>query len=121
LYPSSASWQYSESGNLEGVVGNVDLDYFIDDSFISGGVNKVNDVVIYNDIADQRVAEMLADFLNCPTIWGARKFDFSVVKNVYGVGGTADQYTSYLTKLISGEDRYNTNQAVLDFIKNGGK
>lgn len=31
LYPSSASWQYSESGSLAGVVGNVDLDYFVDD------------------------------------------------------------------------------------------
>ena len=37
LYPSRASWQYSESGRLNGAVGNVDLDYFIDDIF-SGNV-----------------------------------------------------------------------------------
>jgi putative cell wall-binding protein len=43
------------------------------------------------------------------------------VKNVYAVGGKKEQYTSYLTELISGTDRYETAQAVLNFIKNGGK
>ena len=64
---------------------------------------------------------MLADYLSCPTISNSRKFDFSQVENVYAVGGNKKQYTSYLTRLISGKDRYATNQAVLDFIKNGGK
>lgn len=33
LYPNRASWQYSETGRLNGAVGYVDLDYFIDDIF----------------------------------------------------------------------------------------
>ncbi len=40
LYPSRASWQYSESGRLNGAVGNVDLDYFIDDIF-GGNVTPI--------------------------------------------------------------------------------
>lgn len=39
LYPSRASWQYSESGRLNGAVGNVDLDYFIDDIFTGSVVS----------------------------------------------------------------------------------
>ncbi|SHJ62809.1 GH25 family lysozyme [Clostridium magnum] len=42
LYPSNASWQYSESGRLDGIVGNVDLDYFIDNIFISKPVSPGN-------------------------------------------------------------------------------
>ncbi|AZV57909.1 GH25 family lysozyme [Clostridium sp. AWRP] len=33
LYPDRASWQYSESGELRGAVGAVDLDYFLEDIF----------------------------------------------------------------------------------------
>lgn len=119
LYPSSASWQYSESGSINGIIGNVDLDYFIDNIFVkNGGTKKVENLVIYNYGTDMHSAEILADYLNCPTISNSRTFDYSCVKNVYAVGGTVDQYTSYLTKLISGGDRFETSQAVLDFIKN---
>ncbi len=86
-----------------------------------GGTKKVENLVVYNYGPDMHSAEILADFLNCPTISNGRSFDYNCVKNIYAVGGTADQYTSYLTKLISGGDRYTTDQAVLDFIKNGGK
>lgn len=34
LYPDNASWQYTDQGQLNGIVGNVDLDYFIDNIFI---------------------------------------------------------------------------------------
>jgi lysozyme len=123
LYPNNCSWQYSESGSLNGAVGNnTDLDYFIDDIFIeNGGIKKVEYLVVVNRGADQNSAEILADFLNCPVITNDRQFDFTCVKNIIGVGGKADQYTGYLTKLISGSDRFTTDQAVLDFIKNGGK
>jgi hypothetical protein len=122
LYQNNCSWQYSESGSLNGAVGNVDLDYFIDDIFIeNGGVKKVEYLVVVNRGADQNSAEILADYLNCPVITNDRKFDYTCVKNVIGVGGKQEQYTNYLTKLISGSDRYATDQAVLDFIKNGGK
>nr|5A6S_B Chain B, ENDOLYSIN [Clostridium phage phiCTP1] len=78
----------------------------------------MENLVVYNDGADQRAAEYLADRLACPTINNARKFDYSNVKNVYAVGGNKEQYTSYLTTLIAGSTRYTTMQAVLDYIKN---
>lgn len=43
LYPSSASWQYSESGFSDGIAGNVDLDYFIDNIFITSS-NLIKEV-----------------------------------------------------------------------------
>lgn len=90
-------------------------------NFVKEGKKKVDAIVIYNYGADMHSAELLADFLNCPTISNVRKFDYSCVKNVYAVGGKKEQYTGYLTKLISGTDRYGKAQAALDFIKNGVK
>lgn len=118
-----AIWQYSGNGQISGISGYVDLNYMEEDFYnsLKGGKNKVESIVIYNYGPDQNSAEILADYLNCPTISNSRRFDFSVVKNVYAVGGSKEQYTGYLTKLISGSDRFATNQAVLDFIKNGGK
>lgn len=113
-------FQYSETGRVPGVSTNCDLDEF-SESILNGGKQKVEYVVVYNNLCDQRSAEMLADYLECPTVWGVRKFDFSCVKTVIGVGSVASQYTNYLTKLLSGASRYDTNQAVLDFIKNNGK
>ncbi len=75
----------------------------------------MKNIVVYNYGPDQNSAEILADYLNCPTISNGRKFDFSQVENVYAVGGNEKQYTSYLTKLISGSDRYATMQLVLKF------
>jgi GH25 family lysozyme M1 (1,4-beta-N-acetylmuramidase) len=117
-------WQYSDSGQVSGVSSNVDLDIMTDDFYNllkAGGKKKVNSVVVYNYGADMHSAEILADYLNCPTISNSRKFDYSCVQNVYAVGGNAKQYTSYVTKLISGADEFGTNQAVLNFISNGGK
>lgn len=114
-------WQYSENGQVPGINGNsVDMDYaFVNYPDI---INKkrrndiVEYIVVYNDIADERAAGYLADFLNCPTIWGARNFDYSYVKNIIGVGGNKEDYTSHLTKLISGANRYDTMQKVLNYI-----
>ncbi len=78
---------------------------------------KVKNLVVYNNICDQRAAEYLADKLNCPTIWGARPFDYSCVQNVIGVGGKKEQYTSYLKTLVSGNNRYDTMQSVLNYNK----
>lgn len=117
---SYVGFQYSETGQVPGISTNCDLDSF-DESILNGGMKKVENIVIYNYGPDMHSAEVLADYLNCPTISNGRKFDYTCVKNVYAVGGTKEQYTSYLTRLISGADRYATDQAVLDFIKNGGK
>lgn len=123
LWGEYAIWQYSEKGQISGISGYVDLNYMTENfyNFLKGGKKKVKNIVIYNYGPDQHSAEILADFLNCPTIANNRKFDFTQVENVYAVGCSKAQYTGYLTKLIAGSDRYATNQAVLDFIKNGGK
>jgi GH25 family lysozyme M1 (1,4-beta-N-acetylmuramidase) len=123
LWSKYAIWQYTDKGQISGISGYVDLNYMVEDFYnsVKRGEKKVDAIVIYNYGADMHSAELLADFLNCPTISNARKFDYSCVKNVYAVGGKKEQYTSYLTELISGEDRYATAQAVLNFIKNGGK
>lgn len=84
------------------------------------GGNKVKAVVIYNEGADRRGAEYLADYLNCPTISNSRTFDYSCVEHVYAVGGKKEQYTKYLKTLLSGANRYDTMQQILNFI-NGGK
>lgn len=121
LYPNRASWQYSESGRLSGAVGNVDLDYFIDDILNeNGGIKKVKNIVCVNNSVDERAAGYLADFLQCPIINNALvKFDYTTVENVYCVGG--GEFTSYAKKIITGADRYLTCRAVLNFIANGGK
>ncbi|AUM99579.1 GH25 family lysozyme [Clostridium botulinum] len=108
--------QYTETGRVNGISGNVDLNNFTDKIFINKKEEKkVKDLVVYNNICDQRAAEYLADKLNCPTIWGARPFDYSCVENVIGVGGKKEQYTSYLKTLVSGNNRYDTMQAVLNY------
>lgn len=117
LYPSNASWQYSESGSIPGIVGDVDLDYFIDNIFIRKGEEEemLENIVCYNNQVDKRAAEYLADYLECPTIDNvAIKYDYSKVKNVYCVGG--GEFTSYAKQIIKGQDRYETVKEVLKFI-----
>ncbi|NYC94158.1 GH25 family lysozyme [Clostridium acetobutylicum] len=43
-YPNLVSWQYSESGSLSGVIGDVDLDYF-NDSIFTGQAPQVTTAV----------------------------------------------------------------------------
>lgn len=74
-------------------------------------------IVIYNNGVDQRSAEYLADFLQCPTIANDRPFDYSKIKHVYAVGYDKSHYTSYCEKVISGNGRYETMKAVHDYIR----
>ena len=120
LWGNYVMWQHSESGQIFGISGNVDLDVMTDDFYnlLIGG-NKVENIVCFNNEVDKRAAEYLADYLKCPTIDNGIPYDYSNITNVYCVGGA--QFTSYCTKLIQGADRYATCQAVLTFITNGGK
>lgn len=121
---SCGMWQYSQSGQVEGINGSsVDMDYdFINYPSIikstknKGEKKKVKDIVVYDNGIDERAAGYLADYLQCPTINNNRKFDYSCVDNVYAVGGNKEDYTSYLKTLISGENRFDTMQKVLNFI-----
>ncbi|AGY78000.1 GH25 family lysozyme [Clostridium autoethanogenum] len=113
-------FQYSETGKVPGVSTNCDLDDFNEKIFVSGGIKKVKNIVCINNSVDERAAGYLADFLQCPIIDNSLvKFDYSCVENIYCVGG--GQFTEHATKIIKGQTRYDTCQAVLDFIKNGGK
>lgn len=117
-YPED-SWQYSENGRILGAIGYVDLNYF-NENILNGGTKRVKNIVCINNSVDERAAGYLADFLQCPIIDNALvKFDYSVVENVYCVGG--GQFTDHAKQIIKGQTRYDTCQAVLDFIKNGGK
>lgn len=111
--------QYTSKGRVNGINGNVDLDTFKEQIFLNRKENstKLKSLVVYNDGPDQRAAEYLADFLQCPTISNSRKFNYSCVEHVYAVGRSREHYTSYLKTLISGRNRYDTMQKVLDFIK----
>ncbi|HBJ2615540.1 TPA: glycosyl hydrolase [Clostridium botulinum] len=118
--------QYTESGRVNGISGNVDLNNFTNGIFIDNKKEKeeekkVRAIVIYNEGPDQRAAELLADHLKCPTISNGRPFDYSCVEHVYAVGYTKDKYTSHLKTLITGKDRDTTMQAVLDYIKKNNK
>lgn len=120
LWGSYAIWQYSDSGQISGISGSLDLDIMTDAFYkkLTGG-SKVENIVCFNNEVDKRAAEYLADYLKCPTIDNNISYDYSNIKNVYCVGGGT--FTSYCTKLIKGADRYATCRAVLDFIANGGK
>jgi GH25 family lysozyme M1 (1,4-beta-N-acetylmuramidase) len=120
LWGSYAIWQYSDSGQITGISGNVDLDVMTDTFYhqLIGG-DKMENIVCFNNEVDKRAAEYLADYLKCPTIDNNIPYDYSNIKNVYCVGGGT--FTSYCTKLIQGADRYETCQDVLNFISNGGK
>ena len=119
LYPNSASWQYSETGSLNGVVGNVDLDYFIDDIYIKGEDEEMlENIVCYNNQVDKRAAEYLADYLKCPTIDNiAIPYDYSKIKNIYCVGG--GNFTSLNHQSIGqNKDRWGV---IIDVLKFCGK
>lgn len=92
------------------------------DNNINLEVNKeeeydLKNIVVYMNDIDKRAAEYLADYLKCPIMDGRRTpFDYSRMKNVYCVGGEKGQFTCYCTNHITGTNRYNTMQAVLNFI-----
>lgn len=83
--------------------------------------SKVKNLVVFGNSIDRRAAEYLADYLQCPVLDGNVPFDYSVVENVYCVGGAPTTngkvgWTSYAKKIITGVDRYDTMIQVLKFI-----
>lgn len=77
-------------------------------------VNEVfKDLVIYQDGADKRAAEYLADYLKAPIVCvdNVTPELLTCATNKYKVGGTA--YVG--AQLISGSDRFGTMSAVLKF------
>lgn len=118
-------WQYASDDRINGVSGNVDVNYCYVDypSRINESENKEEDIdmgtiVVYMNDIDKRGAEMVADKLHCCQIDGRRTpFDYSKYSEVICVGGEKDQYTCYCTKHISGDNRYSTLDEVVNYIK----
>lgn len=79
-------------------------------------VNKVEKIlVIHNGGADQRAAEYLADFLQCPTISKANSTGvLSFYDKTIVVGGNWKPIEDSI--LITGSDRYDTLKAVLKYM-----
>ena len=86
-FPNQASWQYSESGKVTGVIGNTDMDYFIGDIYLNSQaipqtvkpqtnyssavktaqyqLNRVmNSKLTLNGILDQKTINALSNFQN---------------------------------------------------------
>lgn len=85
---------------------------------------KVKNLVVVGNAVDKRAAEYLADKLQCPIIDASLPFDYSVVEagGAIGVGGTPTTngvvgWSSYVKTIITGTDRFDTCQKVLDYIK----
>lgn len=122
-YPTN-SWQYSETGTVAGAeqANSIDLDYFSENILSgNGGSKKVENIIICGEGADERIARYLEDYLHCPIVTrnNLTQDIIDTTKHIFVVGGTwkpTDNAT-----LISGQGRNDTAQAVLNFIKNGGK
>lgn len=78
-----------------------------------GGTKVFKDLVIYQDGADKRAAEYMADYLKAPIVSTDNVTPelLACATNKYKVGGTA--YDG--AQLISGSDRFGTMKAVLKF------
>lgn len=126
--------QYSETGRIEGINGNVDLDNFDSGILLTNIIltkneeaTKVKNLVVYGNDKDQRAAEYLADYLGCAIIDGTRPYsDYGTIENIYGVGGApvtngTAGWTGYMKpeNIIAGADRFLTCQKVLDIVRLG--
>lgn len=85
-------------------------------SMLAGGKSKVKNLVVYGKKEDKAAAEMLAYRLGCPVMDADIAFDYSAIENVYCVGAPgAKPFTSYAKAIITGADRIDTMQKVLNF------
>ena len=123
-----AGIQYTWKGSIDGINGDCDIDIFESNAILENNEpvkeEKIDmgDIIVYGNGVDQRYAESLADAMNAPTISGDRPFDYSKYSTVICVGAPGElPWTSYATKIIAGNNRIETEQMVLDFIKNGCK
>lgn len=114
---SSDFRQKCAEGDAKGICDYLGIKYIEDENVVEEDKEvKLPYIVVYDNGINQRIAEYLADILNAPTISAERKFDYSIFDNVYCVGAETTDWTSYMTKLFSGKDRYETMRIVQLFI-----
>lgn len=114
-------WQYASDGRINGISGNVDVNYCYVDypSKINGSENKeeekkvmIKGIVVYKNDAEVTMAVQLARKLGYVAMWSGTQFDYSVLpqENIWAIGGDRGAYTSYLldSNFISGANRDET-------------
>lgn len=110
-------WQYASDEKIEGINGNVDVNYSYKDFPLI--INKqevrkpmVKGVVIYKNDTEYPYAIQMARKLGYVVAWSGTSLDYSVFdpNNIWGIGGDKGSYTSYLldSHFISGANREET-------------
>lgn len=126
-------WQYSSSGKVNGIAGNVDMNYCYVD--YPGVINKkevitkpiikeevkVDYIIQYSNSVDQAIAEVMADRLNCSTINCLRPYKYyGQYKTVIAIG-EAKNRSSYTNVLIQGKNRQETLDKAVAYCKSLGR
>lgn len=85
------------------------------------GEKRFMDLILVGRGPDERAAGYLADYLKAPVscLDAVKHDDIEAAQNVYMVGGSIKPVDRAI--LISGKDRFETCQKVLEFIARGGK
>lgn len=133
-------WQYASDGRVNGISGNVDMNYCYVDypslinpkanitkpakpkpNIDSKEDNKMDYIIQYSNATDQAIAEVMADRLNCPTINCLRPYAYyGQYKTVIAVG-EAKNKSGYTNVLIQGKDREETLDKVISYCKSLGR
>lgn len=78
-YDGCAIWQYSWTGKINGIVGNVDLNFMYDNSLLKDNINIGNTNTVTNNIKVGDIVEVLN-----PVIYGTNRY-FKVYEQCYDV------------------------------------
>lgn len=85
-----------------------------------GGEKGFMELILVGQGPDERAAGYLSDYLKAPVgfLDAVKQSDIEAAQKVYVVGGSTKPIERAV--LISGSDRFDTCQKVLDFIAKGG-
>jgi len=129
-------WQYSSSGKINGITGNVDMNYCYTD--YPGLINtkpsiskptklkpnedkRLDYIIQYSNAVDQNIAEVMADRLNCPTINCLRPYaHYGQYKTVIAVGESKNK-SGHTNVLIQGKDKEEILDKAIAYCKKLGK
>jgi len=133
-------WQYASDGRVNGISGNVDMNYCYVDypGLISPKANlskptkpnpstdskeekKMDYIIQYSNATDQAIAEVIADRINCPTINCLRPYVYyGQYKTVIAVG-EAKNKSGHTDVLIQGKNREETLDKTIAYCKKLGR
>ncbi|MDO5718113.1 MAG: glycoside hydrolase family 25 protein [Tissierellia bacterium] len=117
-------WQYSSTGSVDGIIGNVDLNIAYKNYPEIMKVNGLNgfgieikeekSIVVYSNESDRMAAEILADNENIPIYFNKGK-SLSDYSRIIHIGKKPDDINA--NHIIFGRNRLETVEKVLKFIK----